>query len=441
MRLAVGALVLCTLVVALGLTHGQGAPVFITAPVERGSIATVVKASGTVDAVLTVDVSSQFSGRIAEVLVNFNDAVKAGQPIARLDPEIFIARGNEARAALKIAQASVQVQMASLERARAAVANAEAARSVAEAQLAALRAKFEGTEKLLQRFLLLVKTQAVSEMELDKSRAQHDAEAADIRASAAQINMKQQAIVMANAELQMAEANVRNPEAVVEQKQAALQQAELDLARTELRAPIDGIIIKRDVNPGQTIAVSLEARTLFKISNDLREMEVLGRIDEADIGQIKVGQPAQFTVDAYPDHTFSGRILQIRKSPEVVQNVVTYTAVISAPNHELLLLPGMTAQLRISVTDSGEVLKIPNQALRFRPHGDGAKRAGVADMPPTVWVLKDGMRPTPVAISVGASDDNSTELLEGPLAENQPLIVGVGTSQAQGGLFGIRLGF
>src|SRR6266850_6217778 len=202
------------------------------------------------------------------------------------------------------------------------------------------------------------------------------------------------AIAIAEAEKHMAEANLENAEAVVEQRQAALDQAEVDLDRTVLRAPIDGIIIKRDVNPGQTVAVSLEAKTLFKIANDLREMEVHGKIDEADVGQLKVGQTAQFTVDAYPDRTFSGHVLQIRKSPEVVQNVVTYTALISAPNPDLLLLPGMTAQLRIVVSKTGEILKIPSQALRFRPNGAGpasghqsANQAASSKASATIWLV------------------------------------------------------
>jgi HlyD family secretion protein len=211
-----------------------------------------------------------------------------------------------------------------------------------------------------------------------------------------------------------------------------------------LRAPIDGIIIKRDVNPGQTVAVSLEAKTLFKIANDLREMEVHGKIDEADVGQLKVGQTAQFTVDAYPDRTFSGRVLQIRKSPEVVQNVVTYTTIVSAPNPDLLLLPGMTAQLRIVVSDTRGILKIPSQALRFRPKDAGPASTHQSEdqaASATVWLIGDGGRPTPVAVRLGVSDDNSAELLEGALADGQQVIIGIANSQKQRGYFGVRLGF
>ena len=258
--------------------------------------------------------------------------------------------------------------------------------------------------------------------------------------------MKAEAIAIAEAEKHMAEANLENAEAVVEQRQAAVDQAEVDLDRTVLRAPIDGIIIKRDVNPGQTVAVSLEAKTLFKIANDLREMEVHGKIDEADVGQLKVGQTAQFTVDAYPDRTFSGQVLQIRKSPEVVQNVVTYTTIVSAPNPDLLLLPGMTAQLRIVVSDTRGILKIPSQALRFRPndaspptdHQSANQRFQASA---TVWLVGNDGRPKPVTVKLGVTDDNSAELLEGALAEGQQVIIGIANSQKQRGYFGLRLGF
>jgi HlyD family secretion protein len=450
MRFAATAILLSTLAAGVGYTYSQGSSpeAFLTAPVERGSISTLVKASGTVEAVVSVDVSSQLSGRIAQVFVNFNDTVTAGQPIAQIDQEIFTARVNEARAALRVARATAQVEKAALQRAKVAVANAQTAEKLAEDQSAASRARQDELERDFQRKLALARTGSATDRDLGQARALRDAGAADLHASLEQIQMKAEAIAIAEAEWQMAEANLENAQAVVEQRQAALDQAELDLDRTVLRAPIDGIIIKRDVNPGQTVAVSLEAKTLFKIAYDLREMEVHGRIDEADVGQLKVGQVAQFTVDAYPDRAFSGRVLQIRKSPEVVQNVVTYTTVLSAPNPDLLLLPGMTAQLRIVVSDTGRILKIPSQALRFRPSDaslasahQGAAEAASPKAPATVWLVGDGGRPKPVAVRIGASDDNSAELLEGALAEGQQVIIGIANTQKQRGYFGIRLGF
>src|SRR5215468_2429469 len=448
MRVVV-AVLLCALMVGLGYPYVQesSVPTFLTAPVERGSISTLVRASGTVEAVITVDVSSQLSGRVADVFVSFNDPVRAGQPIAQLDQEIFAAHVNEAKAALSVARATAQVQKAALERAKVAVVNAQTAKRLAEAQSAAAVAKQDDAEKEFQRKAQLARTGNVADRELSQVRAQRNAGAADVRASLEQIQMKAEAIAIAKAEQQMAEANIENAEAVVEQRQATLDQARLDLDRTVLRAPIDGIIIKRDVNPGQTVAVSLEAKTLFKIANDLRQMEVHGKIDEADVGQLTVGQTTAFTVDAYPNRTFGGRVLQIRKSPEVVQNVVTYTAIISAPNPELLLMPGMTAQLRIAVSDTGEVLKIPSQALRLRPSGTPAS----SDHNPAsqvgpgasvrVWVIGADGQPSPVSVKMGVSDDNSSALLEGTLTEGRQVIVGVTNSQNKAGYFGIRLGF
>lgn len=447
MRLAIVAVLLSALIIGLGFTNSREAPTFITAPVERGSISTVVKATGTTEAVLTVDVSSQLSGRIAAVFVDFNDSVKAGQPIAQLDQEIFAARVNEARAALSVARAAASVQKAALERAEVSISNTQTAKKMAEAQSAALKARQDELERDLARKLALERSGSVAERDVSQLRAQREAGAADLRAATVQVQMKEEAIAIAQAEQRMAEANLENALAVVEQKQAALDQARLDLERTVLRAPINGVIIKRDVNPGQTVAVSLEAKTLFKIANDLGEMEVHGKIDEADIGRIKLGQRARFTVDAYPDRTFVGRVQQIRKSPEVVQNVVTYTTIVSAPNPDLLLLPGMTAQLQVTINDTGEIVKIPNQSLRFRPANansagttDAALATPSSDGRTTVWVAGTDGRAVPILVRLGASDDTSTEVLEGALAEGQPLIVGISNSQDQKRFLGIRLG-
>jgi HlyD family secretion protein len=450
MRLVVVVALLGALMVGLGYPYSResSVPTFLTASVERGNISKLVKASGTVEAVVNVDVSSQLSGRIAEVFVNFNDDVRAGQPIAKIDQQLFAARVNEAKAALSVAGANAEVQKAALERAGVGVANAQTAKRLAEAQSAANKARQDEAERELQRKLELARTGSVAEQQVSQVRAARDSGAADLRASLEQIQMRAQAIAIAQAEQRMAEANVQNARAVVEQRQAALDQAQLDLERTVLRAPIDGTIIKRDVNPGQTVAVTLEAKTLFTIANDLHEMEVHGKIDEADVGELKVGQAAQFTVDAYPDRTFSGEVMQIRKSPEVVQNVVTYTAIISAPNPDLLLLPGMTAQLQIAVSDTGDVLKIPSQALRFRPKDANAvsdrqsgDKGAAASSSTSVWLVGEDGRPSPVAVKIGASDDSGAALLEGPLTEGQQIIVGTTNSRGQAGYFGIRLGF
>jgi HlyD family secretion protein len=421
---------------------GQDSHTYVMAPIERGRIATEVRATGTVNPTYTVDISSELSGRIAQVFVSFNDVVKAGQPLGQLDPEIFAARVSEARAALKIAQAGVEVQQAALERARGALTTAEIARNVTEANRIGLKAKFDESQRELERRLTLIRTNSVAKADVTRMQAERDAEAAQALAMAEEAKMKQEAIVMAGADIHMAEATLENAQAIVEQKQATLEQAQFDLARTELRAPIGGIIVKRDVNPGQTVAVSLEAKTLFQIANDLKEMEVHGKIDEADIGRVKPGQKVEFKVDAYPDRSFAGQVQQVRIAPEVVQNVVTYTVVITAQNPEQLLLPGMTATLRILIEESSDILKIPNQALRFRPKGDRtADESGATSGSATVWVLSDDGEPLPVRVTTGRSDDRTTELQSGELREHQPVIVGVATSNVGAGPFGIRMGF
>jgi HlyD family secretion protein len=446
-RLVAVIFLLCALLAGYISIRPSVGPSFITATVERGVISTAVKATGTIDPVIMVDVSSQLSGRIASVPVNFNDHVKAGQTIAQLDPEMYAAHVNETKAILRVAQANAQLQKAALQRAKISLDNARTALSRDEDQLAAAQARQDEAEREYQRKYTLSSTGTVSNRDLTQSRTQRDAGAADLRALQKQLKMKSEAIAMAEAELSMGEANLQNAEAVVAEKLAAVEQAEVDLKRTSIRAPIDGVIIKRDVNPGQTVAVSLEAKTLFKIANDLTEMEVHGKIDEADVGQLKVGQRVQFTVDAYPDKTFVGRVLQIHKHPEVVQNVVTYTAIISAPNPELLLLPGMTAVLRITITDSAEVLKIPNQALRFRSGATSTLEPGrnptgsTVGGSGTVWVVGRVGQPTSVVVKLGANDEKSTELLDGSLSEGQELIVGTIDSPARSSFLGIRLGF
>lgn len=316
-RVAAAAVVLYLLIA--GLTNawdGEGAvSKYITAPVERSVISRTVKATGTVEAVVTVDVSSQLSGRIADVFVNFNDAVSAGQPIAKLDQEIYAARVSEASAALIVAEASAEVQSASVERAKVAVVDARTAQRMAEAQSAATQARQVEAERELERKLVLAGKGITPERDLSLTRTLRETTTADLSASREQVHMKVEAIAMAEAELHMAEASLHNAKAVVQERRAALDQANLDLERTVMRAPINGVILKRDVNPGQTVAVTLEAKTLFKIANDLSKMEVHARIDEADVGKLKPGQTASFTVDAYPDRSFAGRILQIRKFP------------------------------------------------------------------------------------------------------------------------------
>ncbi|SFV36825.1 efflux RND transporter periplasmic adaptor subunit [Hyphomicrobium facile] len=428
-----------TLITGLTFAHNDVLPSqkFITARVERGTLSKTITATGTVEARLTVDVSSQLSGRVGGVFVSFNDTVRAGQPIARLDRAIFGARVTEAAAALNVATASTEVQQAAVARAGLAVSSSRTAQKLAEAQCEAANARLAEAERELNRKLALSKTGVASERELTQTQALKETAAADAKAAVEVIHLKEEAVAIAEAELQMAGAELHNAQATIKQRQAALDQARLDLDRTVLRAPINGVILKRDVNPGQTIAVTMEAKTLFQIANDLKEMEIHARIDEADVGQLRPGQAATFTVDAYPDRMFSGEVQQVRKSPETTQNVVTYTAIISAQNPDLSLLPGMTAALRVSVSDGVVALKIPNEALRFRPVAfkaadSSARRPLTQDLtatgagsPALVWIPDGEGASLPIAVRIGPRDAKGALLFDGPLTEGEALIVGV----------------
>ena len=435
--------VLAAIIATVVFTVGRGranfgkSETYITTAVKRGGISSTIKATGVVNAALMVEVGSQLSGQISEVLANFNDAVKAGQVIARVDPSPYIAVVNGAKADLKIAMATAQQQKAALQRAKVMAEDARAGHKIAETDLAAARVKQDEAERDVQRNTALAKTAAISDREYTQSRATRDAGAANVRGLEAQLTRKAEAIEIAEAEILMAEANVESAQAVVEQKEAALAQAEVNFKFTEIRSPIDGIVLKRSINPGQTVAVSLESKTLFKITDDMREMEVHGKIDEADIGQVKMGQPATFTVDTYPDRVFSGRVLQVRESPEVSQSVVTYTAVISASNPDHLLFPGMTARLRIVVQQTSDKLKLPNAALQFRPHDQRSSESGEPGSA-VVWVERSQGEATPIPVTLGKSDELETELLSGNLAEGDDVVVGIAPGTERDAGSGLR---
>ena len=342
--------VLVLAAVAFGLWKafggGNGAPEFRLAKVERGNVTSVVSASGTLNAVTTVLVGSQISGQIKELLVDFNSAVKKGQLLARIDPETYEIRVRQAEADLEAARtAHVQKQ-----------SDAAAQRSQT------LRAKitYDDAKRDLDRKQSLVEKGFISGADLDKAKFTERGAA--------------EAIHTAEAQVKSAEAQVANAAAVIKQREAALASARNDLAKTTITAPVDGVVISRQVDAGQTVAASLNTPTLFTIAQDLREMQVEVAIDESDIGKIRQDQRVTFTVDAFAGRTFDGRVRQIRKAAQTVQNVVTYTVVVETPNPSLLLVPGMTANVRIIADSRENVLKVPNAALRWRPLGTAAAK-------------------------------------------------------------------
>lgn len=413
-------LVLAALAAAAGgyawLKIGNGGgehPQYRLARAERGPLTAAVAASGTLNAVTTVQVGSQISGQLKEIYADFNTPVKAGQVIARIDPQTFELRVTQARADLDAAQSAVAVARSGL-----------AAQS---AELGRVKVTLADAQRDYERKKALVEKSFISPSELDKARTLLEATRQQLKAVEAQ--------------MRVGEAQVRSALAAVKQRESLLKQAQVDLERTIIRAPVDGTVILRNVDAGQTVAASLQAPVLFTIARDLRDMQVEAAIDEADVGRLSPGLPATFTVDAFPRRGFTGEIVQIRKSPVTVQNVVSYTVVISARNPDLALLPGMTANVRIVVEQRENALKVPNAALRFRPAGEveapPSPRPGAAskgrDTARTgrVWVA-DGRGARPLELRLGLSDGLSTEIVAGPLTEGTEVIVGLAAAEQRG---------
>ena len=356
----------------------NGASTFRLAAVERGPIISAVSTSGTLNAVITVQVGSQVSGQIKELLADFNSEVKAGLVIARIDPETFEAKVRQARAELDVARANVHIQRAGIERAQKELANAAASLNSATARTEKARVTLVNAKRNLERRRTLFQSGSVSESQIDDAQTAHDqtlaqmnSEKADERASESMVATREAALKTSRAQVDYAIEQVR-------QKEAGLNQAEVDLENTFIRSPVDGVVIERAVDIGQTVAATFQAPKLFVIAQDLRQMQVETDVDEADIGRVDVGQEAIFTVDAFAGREFHGQVLQVRKAPRVVQNVVTYTVLVSADNSELRLLPGMTANIQIIVDERQNALKVPNAALRFKPNGEDAKSTGAS---------------------------------------------------------------
>jgi HlyD family secretion protein len=354
----------------------NGASSFRLAAVERGPIISAVSTSGTLNAVITVQVGSQVSGQIKELLADFNSEVKAGHVIARIDPETFEAKVRQAQAELDVARANVHIQRAGTERAQKELANAASSLNSAKARTEKARVTLVNAKRNLERRRVLFQSGSVSESQIDDAQTVHDQTQAQMKSDEADERAAESLVATREAALKMARAQVDYAIEQVRQKEAALNQAEVDFENTFIRSPVDGVVIERAVDIGQTVAATFQAPKLFVIAQDLRQMQVETDVDEADIGRVHVGQEAIFTVDAFAGREFHGQVLQVRKAPRVVQNVVTYTVLVSADNSDLRLLPGMTANIQIIVDERQNALKVPNAALRFKPNGEDAKSTG-----------------------------------------------------------------
>ena len=480
---------------------------YLTARVERGNLRNTVTATGTLQAVTTVQVGSQASGTISALYADFNSVVKKGQVVAQLDPAVSKAQVDQARANLEQAKASLQLARAAVTNSRAGVSDAQArglaAKSTAQnnqagvsgaqANLAVLKAQQDDALSYLKQQESLLKSGVVPQRDYDVALTAYKAAEARYNQAAAQLNQavlseqsasgagiaqSQAQVQQSQAQVQQSQAGVQQAEAQVKQAEAALRLAEVNLAHTTITSPIDGIVVSRAVDIGQTVAASLSAPTLFTIANDLTQMQVIANIDQADIGLVEQAKSVKFSVDAFPGKDFDGKIQQMRLNPTNVQNVVTYNVVIDVSNPEQKLKPGMTANLTITIDERSNVLKVPNSSLRFTPqdataqksgntagagnsNGQGRRRQadnanGAANSatpqdgesrfaPPTapvlagqtrlVWVLGADGKPQSRRIKVGLTDGAATEVVEGNLQEGEMVITGqtlTSANKAQG---------
>ena len=385
-------------------------PPYVTTPAQKATVTQVVSSTGTLQAVVTVQVGSQVSGTIEKLFADFNTKVKAGQIVAQLNQDKFKAAEDQARANLLAAQSNI-------EKSKVSVAD---------------------TLRTLERNRELRKKDLMAQSDLDAAQAAHDAALAQVEVNRAQ----------------------------AAQAQASLKQSTVDLNNTVIRSPVDGLVISRNVDVGQTVAASLQAPTLFTIANELARMEVHTNVDEADVGNVKEGQDVTFTVDAFPSRRFRGRVHQVRNAPIVVQNVVTYVAVVRIDNKELLLKPGMTANVQFLVGRKEDVLTIPNMALRFKPPEEkeeaqellrreqtrtapkvgerrtsrqsvagGGGAAGRGTRRVRIYVLRED-KAQPIEVQLGITDGSKTEVISADLKENDPVIIGMssGASSANPGV-------
>ena len=415
-----GVIALIGLFAAFGLNHGSQAQHF-TAKVEKGEIHDVVEATGTINAVITVQVGSQVSGTIAKLNVDFNSRVRKGDVVALIDPALFQGALLQTAADLENAKANLAAAKANLEKAKAAAVQAKAD---------------------YDRTVALNKEGVLSQAQLDLAKANIDS---------------------ANAGVNGAAASVTQAEAQVNQKTAAVTVSQTNLNYTVIRSPIDGTVVARNVDVGQTVAASLQAPTIFTIAQDLTKMLVYAKTDESDVGNIKLGKPVTFKVDAFPKDTFHGRVAQVRMNATTVQNVVTYDTIIEFDNPELKLFPGMTAYVTIPVATAQNVVKLPNTALRYKPpmtteevlaiykqygievdqkqsasadaaaERSAAQGGGAGNLPrkpkadsAVVWKLHADNTMEPVKVSLGITDHSYTEVssvLKGELKEGDDVVI------------------
>jgi len=447
--IAGGAMCVLFTLVAWEWVEGRADVDYRTATVGRGDIDVTVSATGNPNAVVTVQVGSQVSGNIQALFADFNTKVSKGQLIARIDPAPFQTKVNQATATLDAARAAVANSEAVVEQARANIQAATSSLAAANANVTKAEALVDDARVKVDRRVVMLEQNATSKEDLETAQTTLTSAVADHDALVAQKHAAEDTVKVAQAQLNVASSLVAANQAQVKQYTAALQSAQIDLDHTGITAPVDGVVVSRNVDVGQTVAASLSAPTLFLIAQDLTKMQVDTNVSEADVGRVRVNQPATFTVDAYPGRTFTGSVTSIREAPINVQNVITYDAVIGVSNPDLKLFPGMTANVKVLVSERANVLKVPNAALRYHPASETsqAARAGSPSRAVTperaVWVLDAQDNPHRVVVTTGESDGAFTEVTGGALHEGDRVILAAlskGTAVASRGPGGPGVG-
>lgn len=389
---------------------------FKTRRAVRGDMARTISATGTVNPVTIVNVGAQVSGKVCRLFTDFNSVVKKGDIVAKIDPELFKRDVEEGKARLESARATLKAALENVSLAGSGVKSAEADLEKAKAGLTYARKEYERYVDLFERELVSASERDRRESDYKQALAQVESAVADLNAQKANLSAKR--------------ANYQAVISQVKSAKVALNRAKTNLDYTVIRSPVDGVVVSREVDEGQTLTARMQTPVLFKIAEDLTKMRVNASIDEADIGRIKAGQRALFTVDAFPYTTFEGIVKQVRIAPIIVQNVVTYDVIIKVENRELELKPGMTAGVTILVEQKNDIVKIPNEALRFNPPGD-IKIAGDVRMrrkagnSRLVWRMDKGKNLEPVPIKTGITDGEYTELLDEGISEDDELVVSV----------------
>ena len=405
--------------------HLRNAIAYETVSVERGAIQARITATGNLNAVVDVLVSSQVSGNIKTLYADWNSKVKKGQLVALIDPQIFQAQVDQATAVFRSAHSATITAQAQIEKVKADLSAAIASQKNAEAIAAKDFANETNTKAQWERAAILLREQVIAQQDYDIAHANYDASHAQVTADQAQIDAAKQNIQSAQASVQVAQSQLATAQAQEHQTQAALQQSQINLDHTRIIAPVDGTVVARRMDVGQTVAATLNPPTIFEIAQDLTKMQVDTNVDESDVGNVALGQKATFIVDSYPDISFHGVVADIRKAPIITQNVVTYDVVITVDNSDLKLFPGMTANVTILAAKLNDTLKVPNSVLRFRPSAAVLKQTGLSGVQADkqqVYLLAEGKIKV-VPVKFGLSDGKYTSVSSDQLQPGAQVVV------------------